>query len=147
MFVPSSSMSLTVLPSMPGDPWFAFTFCQALLTDIHSVKRPKKEASLVKKTARFVVWICSKFTREEIEEIIAGLFDVLANLNPEVKPKDDFKEEPPHCRCFLVDPSPPFKVPPEKRPKLNWKERREVSIYKYSNDRCPCFVSLQSLIN
>jgi hypothetical protein len=36
----------------------------------------------VKKTARFVIWICSKFTRQEIEEIIQGLLDVLANRNP-----------------------------------------------------------------
>ena len=60
--------------------------------------------------------------REEIEEIIQGLFDVLANRNPEVKPKDDFKEKHPHYRRFLVDPSPPLKVPPEKKPQLNWKE-------------------------
>jgi len=41
----------------------------------------------MKKIARFVIWICSKFTREEIEEIINGLSDVLANRNPDVKPK------------------------------------------------------------
>ena len=52
----------------------------------------------MKKTARFVIWICSKFTREEIEEIIQGLLDVLANRNPDVKPKDDFKEKHPHYR-------------------------------------------------
>jgi len=34
------------------------------------ISTKKKEASPVKKTARFVIWICSKFTREEIEEII-----------------------------------------------------------------------------
>ncbi|MBA7549746.1 hypothetical protein ES705_42241 [subsurface metagenome] len=28
----------------------------------------------MKKTARFVIWICRKFTREEIEQIIQGLF-------------------------------------------------------------------------
>ena len=50
----------------------------------------------MKKTARFVIWICSESTREEIEEIIQGLLDVLANRNPEVKPKDDFKEKHPH---------------------------------------------------
>jgi len=27
----------------------------------------------MRKTARFVIWICSKFTREEIEQIIQGL--------------------------------------------------------------------------
>jgi len=40
----------------------------------------------VKKTTRFVIWICSKFTRREIEQIIQGLMEVLANRNPEVKP-------------------------------------------------------------
>ena len=70
----------------------------------------------MKKAARFVIWICSKFTREEIEQIIQGLFDVLANRNPEVKPKDDFEEKHPHYRRFLVDPEPPLKVPPEKKP-------------------------------
>ncbi len=52
----------------------------------------------MKKTARFVIWTYSKFTREEIEEITQGLLDVLANRNSEVKPKDDFKEKP---RYFL----------------------------------------------
>jgi hypothetical protein len=42
--------------------------------------------------SRFVVWICSKFNREQIERIIVELQDVLANRNPEVKPKDDFKK-------------------------------------------------------
>jgi len=43
----------------------------------------------MRKTSRFVIWICSKFIREEIEEIIKGLLDVLANRHPDVKPKDD----------------------------------------------------------
>ena len=64
------------------------------------------------KIARFVIWICSKFTRIEIEQIIAGLFDVLNNRNPEVKPKDDFKEKHPNYRKFSVDPLPPFTDPP-----------------------------------
>jgi len=76
----------------------------------------------VKKTTRFVIWICSKFTRSEIEQIIQGLMEVLANRNPELKPKDDFKEKHPNYRNFFVDPEPPFKVPPQKAPKLNWKE-------------------------
>jgi len=40
----------------------------------------------VKKTTRFVIWICSKFTHKEIEQIIQGLIEALANRNPEVKP-------------------------------------------------------------
>jgi len=76
----------------------------------------------MKKTARFVIWICSKFTREQIEEIINGLSDVLANRNPDVKPKDDFKEKHPHYRDFFVDPNPPLKAPPQTTPKLDWKK-------------------------
>ena len=76
----------------------------------------------MKKTARFVIWICSKFTREEIEQIIQGLLDILANRNPDVKPKDDFKEKHPHYRNFFVDPNPPLKTSPKETPKLDWRE-------------------------
>ncbi len=62
--------------------------------------------------ARFIIWICSKFTRVEIEQIAAGLQDVLQNRNPEVKPKDDFKEKHPNYRQFAVDPKPPLTEPP-----------------------------------
>ncbi len=93
----------------------------------------------MKKTARFVIWICSKsipldskhltgFTREEIEQIIQGLLDVLANRNPDVKPKDDFKEKHPNYRNFFVDPNPPLKTPPKTRPKLDW--RKLLSTYE-----------------
>lgn len=82
----------------------------------------------MKKTARFVIWICSKFTRKEIEEIISGLLDVLANRNPEVKPKDDFKEKHPHYRDFFVDPNPPLNAPPKTTPKLDW--RKLLSAYE-----------------
>jgi len=76
----------------------------------------------MRKTARFVIWICRKFTREEIEQIIQGLFDVLADCNPEVKPKDDFKEKHPNHRNFFMDPEPPLKTSPKETLKLNWKD-------------------------
>ena len=62
--------------------------------------------------SRFIIWICSKFTRVEIEQIITGLSDVIQNRNPEVKPKDDFKEKHPNYRQFSVDPMPPLTKPP-----------------------------------
>jgi hypothetical protein len=58
--------------------------------------------------SRFVIWICSKFTYIEIEQIITGLSGVIQNRNPEVKPKDDFKEKHPNYRQFAVDPKPPL---------------------------------------
>lgn len=75
--------------------------------------------SYLSKTARFVVWICSKFTKTEIEQIVVGLSDVLENRNPEVKPKDDFKEKHPNYRNFIVDPKPPLTEPPEFKKKTS----------------------------
>lgn len=63
------------------------------------------------KIARFIIWICSKFTKSEIEQIVSGLIDVLADRNPEVKPKDDFKEKYPQYRNFSVDPLAPLTEP------------------------------------
>lgn len=63
------------------------------------------------KISRFVIWICSKFTKVEIEQIIVGLSDILLNRNPDVKPKDDFKEKYPNYRDFAVDPLPPLTEP------------------------------------
>lgn len=78
----------------------------------------------MKKVERFIIWICSKFTRAEIERIIQGLSDILANRNPEVKPKDDFKEKHPNYRNFIVDPNPPLTANPQETaaPKGHWKE-------------------------
>ena len=78
--------------------------------------------SYLSKTARFVVWICSKFTKTEIEQIVVGLSDVLENRNPEVKPKDDFKEKHPNYRNFVVDPKPPLTEPPEFKKKTSIKK-------------------------
>lgn len=50
------------------------------------------------KIARFVIWVCSKFTRSEIEQILARLSTVLTNRNPEIKPKDDFR----YCPFLLL---------------------------------------------
>ena len=54
------------------------------------------------KIARFVIWICSKFTRKEIKLIINGLIDVLHNRNPEIKPKDDCKQKHPQYRSSSI---------------------------------------------
>lgn len=45
--------------------------------------------------SRFVIWICSKFDREQIVRIVSELNDVLQNRHPEVLPKDDFKKNIP----------------------------------------------------
>lgn len=79
----------------------------------------------MKKIERMAIWLCNKFTRAELETITAYLLDVLANRNPEVKPRDDFKEKHPNYRNFSVDPNPPLvkqeiqKEP--KKPTKNWR--------------------------
>jgi len=65
--------------------------------------------------SRFVIWICSKFTKAEIEVIVKELTDILNNRNPEVKPKDDFKEKHPNYRNFYSDPKPPLTSPLKKK--------------------------------
>lgn len=53
------------------------------------------------KISRFVIWLCSKFTKEQLEAIVKELSDVLKNRNPEIKPKDAFKEKHPKYRVFF----------------------------------------------
>jgi hypothetical protein len=89
----------------------------------------------MKKVERFVIWICSKFTRAEIEYIIQELQDVLSNRNPEVKPKDDFKEKHPNYRQFFVDPEPPLtaRSPKTITPRLSWKKLLAEHLKKTDN--------------
>lgn len=44
---------------------------------------------------RFVAWMCSRFDREQIEQIVQRLQDILASRDPELKPRDDFKKNIP----------------------------------------------------
>jgi len=69
----------------------------------------------IKRISRFVIWLCSKFTRREIELIIKELSDILAHRDPDVKLKDDFKEKHPNYRNFYSDPKPPLNEPPKKK--------------------------------
>lgn len=69
----------------------------------------------MKKLDRFILWICSKFNRKEIEFIVAGLVKILVDRNPEVKPRDDFKEKHPNYRDFSVDPLAPISEPLKKK--------------------------------
>ena len=109
--------------------------------------------------ARFVIWICSKFTKSEIQQIVAGLIEVLEDRNPEVKPKDDFKEKHPNYRKFSVDPLPPLPEPAHRKQESSspqdWqdllasyekKHGKPLSPVKYragsprvpERTRCPC---------
>jgi transposase-like protein len=62
----------------------------------------------VKKIMRFVVWMCKRFERDEILEIVDELLKILNNENPDIKFKDDFKKEHPNYRDFSTDPLAPL---------------------------------------
>ncbi len=62
----------------------------------------------MKRLSRFVIWICSKFTKEQIEFIVKELADILKNRHPSIKPRDDFQEKHPNYRKFFVDSTPPL---------------------------------------
>jgi hypothetical protein len=68
--------------------------------------------------SRFVIWICSRFNREQIEKIIKELSDVLKSRREfPSKPKDAFKQQYPNYREFTVDPTPPLTGPAKKKTK------------------------------
>ena len=77
--------------------------------------------------SRFVIWICSKFSRSEIEIIVSELSDILKNRNPEVKPKDDIREKQPNYRSFFVDPTAPLTKSPKKKKKEDLDKTGEKS--------------------
>jgi len=81
--------------------------------------------------ARFVIWICSKFTKSEIQQIVAGLVEVLEDRNPEVKPKDDFKEKHPNYRKFSVDPLPPLAEPAHRKEESSSPQDWQVLLASY----------------
>lgn len=97
-----------------------------------------KETPLMKKIERMAIWLCNKFTRAELEIIIAYLLDVLANRNPEVKPRDDFKEKHPNYRKFSVDPNPPLTKPPDPpQPTKNWRKLLKEYFKKHDKQLEP----------
>lgn len=69
----------------------------------------------MKRISRFVIWICSKFNREQIEFIVKELSEILQKpIDLPTHPKDAFKEKHPNYRKFSVDPNPPLKEPLKK---------------------------------
>ena len=57
------------------------------------------------KISKFVVWICSKFSRQQVELIVAELTHILKDSNFRFGPRDEFKEEHPNYRNFNPDPT------------------------------------------
>jgi hypothetical protein len=78
-----------------------------------------KEAHAMDQVSRFIIWLCSKFNREQLEFIVKELTDMLQGRKEfPVNPKDAFREKHPNYRDFHVDPNPPLTQPAKKKNKL-----------------------------
>ncbi|UCH95155.1 MAG: hypothetical protein JSV88_33600 [Candidatus Aminicenantes bacterium] len=76
------------------------------------------------KILRFVIWMCKKFNRTQLELIVTELLNVLYDPNSEIQPKDQFKEDHPNYRNYYVDSQAPLTEDPKtkkkrKKPKRN----------------------------
>ncbi len=77
------------------------------------------------KIARLILWLCRKFSRQELQELIEQLQPILAGREPEIQPRDDFRQQHPHYRAFYVDPLAPLTQPPTlapPAPTLDWQQ-------------------------
>ena len=78
-----------------------------------------RRINLMNQISRFVIWICSRFNRKQIEMIVKELSTVLKNrANFPSKPKNAFKEQHPRYRDFYVDKTPPLTDNVKKNPKI-----------------------------
>jgi hypothetical protein len=67
------------------------------------------------KITKFVVWICSKFSRQQVEAIVSELTNILKDASSRFGPRDEFKEEHPNYRNFDPDPTEPLTEPGKKK--------------------------------
>lgn len=74
----------------------------------------------MKKVQSLVVWICKKFTSEQIINLMEELTLVLEDKYSDLKPKDAFKEKHPKYRDFSADPLAPLDYSKFDRPKKNF---------------------------
>jgi len=74
---------------------------------------------------RLVLWLCRKFTRQDLQELVQQLQEILAGRQPEPQPRDDFRQQHPHYRDFYADAQAPLTqppVPPPAVPALDWQQ-------------------------
>ena len=67
--------------------------------------------------SKIVIWMCKRFNRDQIKQIIGELDKIIKDPNSDPQPKDTFKEDNPNYRKFEVDPNPPLKKTSKKKRK------------------------------
>jgi len=87
------------------------------------------------KIIRFVIWICKRFEREEILEIIDELLKILDGKYPEIMIKDDFKKNHPNYRNFSVDPLAPLDATQIIKPKPQLDYQALIGEYEHKHSK------------
>ncbi len=83
----------------------------------------------MRKITRLVLWLCRKFTRSDLQDLIEQLRQVLAGHEPEIHPRDDFRQQHPHYRDFYVDPQAPLTQPPALSPPQPTRDWRQLRVH------------------
>ena len=76
------------------------------------------------KFRKLIIWLCKKFDRDELLELIHEINLILKDKYSDIKPRDDFKEKHPNYRNFKVDPLAPLQAVEFSKPmpSLDYKE-------------------------
>ncbi len=82
--------------------------------------------------SRFVVWICRKFNREEIEKIVSELSLILKNPSSKVKPMGEGNDDQlPNYRDFRPDSMVPLNE--SQLPSKKKRKRKNTSRKSFKN--------------
>jgi len=90
----------------------------------------------MKRIISLVRWFCRQLTLKELSIAVSIFLEVLYDKRPDIKTKDDFKNQHPNYRKFGVDPEPPLtECPPPKitQPSADWKQLLEQ--YRLKNGK------------
>ena len=72
------------------------------------VEKQKERDKPMTKIKHFIIWICKRFTHDQILQIIDELIKIVIDKSSDILPKDGFKEKHPNYRNFSVDPLAPI---------------------------------------
>jgi len=90
---------------------------------VQGTRQVPERLTAMGKIPRLVLWLCRKFTRQDWQELVDQLQEILAGRQPEPPLRDDFRQQHPHYRDFYVDPRAPWRQPPPAPSRtLHWRQ-------------------------
>ncbi len=73
----------------------------------------KKKGNLMKSLKKFIIWICKRFSRQQIMQIIIRLIEIIEEDNLESENPQKIKQQYPNYRNFFVDSELPIEFKDE----------------------------------